>query len=211
MTETTDRTDDATPRMGRRSANDRRCIATGAALPPDQPALRFALGPSGEIVPDLRGDLPGRGAWLTPTRAALLMAVRKGSFPRAFKAPARLPEGVDAETFADRLETALKASALQKLGLARRAGSLVIGHDRVRQAKGRPLAYLTPADASPAETEKVANLLHKRDDVPHLRLPTGRAELGAAIGQDAVHLLLVEGGPSSTAFGAVILWSGFSA
>lgn len=39
-----------------------------------------------ECVPDHRGTLPGRGAYLHPAVACLDLAVRRRAFPRAFKA-----------------------------------------------------------------------------------------------------------------------------
>ncbi|MFK8849457.1 YlxR family protein [Streptomyces sp. Ac-502] len=39
----------------------------------------------GECVPDPRGTLPGRGAYLHPTRDCLDLAVRRRVFPRAFR------------------------------------------------------------------------------------------------------------------------------
>ncbi|MFH8408085.1 YlxR family protein [Streptomyces sp. NPDC018019] len=39
----------------------------------------------GECVPDPRGTLPGRGAYVHPTRVCLDLAVRRRVFPRAFR------------------------------------------------------------------------------------------------------------------------------
>ncbi|UGY93895.1 YlxR family protein [Streptomyces gobiensis] len=39
----------------------------------------------GECVPDLRGTLPGRGAYVHPSPACLDLAVRRRAFPRAFR------------------------------------------------------------------------------------------------------------------------------
>ncbi|MEU0988015.1 YlxR family protein [Streptomyces sp. NPDC005953] len=40
----------------------------------------------GECVPDDRGTLPGRGAYVHPAMDCLDLAVRRRAFPRAFKA-----------------------------------------------------------------------------------------------------------------------------
>ncbi|MGC5344592.1 YlxR family protein [Streptomyces sp. DT24] len=39
-----------------------------------------------ECVPDPRGTLPGRGAYIHPASDCLDLAVRRRAFPRAFKA-----------------------------------------------------------------------------------------------------------------------------
>ncbi|MGH6930578.1 MAG: DUF448 domain-containing protein, partial [Dongiaceae bacterium] len=57
----------------------RRCIVTRATLPKDV-LVRFVIGPSGEIVPDVWGKLPGRGLWVKSDRAALESAVAKNLF-----------------------------------------------------------------------------------------------------------------------------------
>ncbi|MFB7852868.1 MULTISPECIES: YlxR family protein [unclassified Streptomyces] len=54
-------------------------------------------------VPDPRGTLPGRGAYVHPVPACLDLAVRRRAFPRAFKAkgpfdPAALQRFVERAT-----------------------------------------------------------------------------------------------------------------
>ncbi|WP_110946233.1 YlxR family protein [Streptomyces avicenniae] len=44
-------------------------------------------------VPDLRGTLPGRGAYLHPTPTCLELAVRRRAFPRAFRTQGPLGTG----------------------------------------------------------------------------------------------------------------------
>ncbi|KOV86429.1 DNA-binding protein [Streptomyces sp. NRRL WC-3618] len=41
----------------------------------------------GECVPDHRGTLPGRGAYMHPAQACLDLAVRRRAFTRALRAP----------------------------------------------------------------------------------------------------------------------------
>ncbi|BBB00524.1 hypothetical protein RVR_10530 [Actinacidiphila reveromycinica] len=48
--------------------------------------LRVAVS-GGACVPDLRGTLPGRGAYLHPALACLDLAVRRRAFARAFRGP----------------------------------------------------------------------------------------------------------------------------
>ncbi|MFI9490454.1 YlxR family protein [Streptomyces halstedii] len=40
----------------------------------------------GDVLPDSRGTLPGRGAYVHPAPVCLDLAVRRRAFPRAFKA-----------------------------------------------------------------------------------------------------------------------------
>jgi len=41
-------------------------------------------------VPDVRGTLPGRGAYVHPASACLDLAVRRRAFPRALRVPGPL-------------------------------------------------------------------------------------------------------------------------
>jgi uncharacterized protein len=52
-------------------AHVRLCVVTRAELPSSK-LIRFVAGPDHQIVPDLAGRLPGRGVWVTATRAAVL-------------------------------------------------------------------------------------------------------------------------------------------
>ncbi|MFE6969779.1 YlxR family protein [Isoptericola sp. NPDC057653] len=50
--------------------------------------LRLALETSGReerLVADVRGCLPGRGAWIHPTSACLALAERRRAVPRALR------------------------------------------------------------------------------------------------------------------------------
>jgi predicted RNA-binding protein YlxR (DUF448 family) len=54
--------------------------------------LRLALEPSGDVsrdesrvVADVRGCLPGRGAWIHPAPACLELAERRRAVPRALR------------------------------------------------------------------------------------------------------------------------------
>ncbi|WP_405882856.1 YlxR family protein [Streptomyces sp. NBC_01136] len=44
----------------------------------------------GECVPDHRGTLPGRGAYVHPALVCFDLAVRRRAFPRALRAPGAL-------------------------------------------------------------------------------------------------------------------------
>jgi len=131
----------------------RRCIASGASKPRDA-LLRFVVDPAGTLVPDLGESLPGRGLWLSAERDALEKACARGLFARA----ARRPIAV-APDLIDEVERQLTARALEYLGLARRAGVLVAGFDKVQRALAE---------------RRVAVLIEASDGARH-----GRARLGA--------------------------------
>jgi predicted RNA-binding protein YlxR (DUF448 family) len=57
--------------------------------------IRLALGPDGEVAPDVRARAPGRGAWISVARAELDAANAKGklkaALQRAFKTCSSTP------------------------------------------------------------------------------------------------------------------------
>lgn len=114
------------------NARERRCIVTGEVLP-DTRLVRFVVGPNGAIVPDIAAKLPGRGIWVAAERSVLERAVAKGHFSRAAKAPVVVPGDLCA-----RVEALLVARLAGELGLARRAGQLVLGFDSVSRVLERP-------------------------------------------------------------------------
>lgn len=174
--------------------NDRRCIATGAALGPGDPAIRFVLSPDGTVVADLARKLPGRGAWTIASRGAVLTAAKKGLFSRAFRAKAALPQGEGADAFADRLGDDLADRALNALGLARRAGHLVIGYEKTRSAlqKGDASVYIHASDAAPDGVSRLLPLAGER--VRSVSLFPGDI-LDRALGEaNIVHLALTHAG-----------------
>lgn len=118
----------------------RTCLATGEVLPRER-LMRFVVGPDGEIVPDLAGKLPGRGLWLTPTRAALEKAIARKAFARGAKRQVK----VDAD-LADRVERQLLERAVGALGFARRGGHAVSGFAKVEERlRGRKIALVVVA------------------------------------------------------------------
>lgn len=118
----------------------RTCLATGEVLPRER-LMRFVVDPDGRIVPDIAGKLPGRGLWLTPTRAALEKAIARKAFARG----ARRQVVVDAG-LADLIERQLLERAIGALGFARRGGHAVSGFAKVEERlRSRKIALIVIA------------------------------------------------------------------
>ena len=169
----------------------RRCIASGELLPVAG-LVRFVAGPDSTIVPDIDNTLPGRGLWLTADRAMIEKAASKQMFAKA--ARRNVTVGAD---LADRVEELLRRRCLNHLGLARRAGLVAAGAQKVRAqiTTGRTAALLEAADGSRQERRSIVSMA---SHVPMVQAFTG-AELGAALGRDAVvHVALLRGGLTAT-------------
>lgn len=115
---------------------ERRDIASGEVMEPSR-MIRIAFGPDGMVVPDFARKLPGRGAWVASDRASVEQAVKTKAFARAAKAKVQIPTG-----FADQIESGLASRVLGLLGMAKRAGEIETGFDKVRgAAQGGLLAF----------------------------------------------------------------------
>ena len=134
--ETNDRLNPASPDTRQDSGKDsseRRCILSGESAPRTG-LIRLALGPDGQVAADWSERLPGRGAWITADKALFDSVAAKGrlrgALARAFKANSfTLPDDL-----ADRITATLQQRLLNRLGLEKRAGTLILGGDRVREA-----------------------------------------------------------------------------
>lgn len=103
----------------------RQCCLTRDVLP-TQELLRLCVGPEDSLVPDLKENLPGRGVWVKLSRASVDMAIEKRAFGRSLKTKVEVDPELGA--LIDRL---LAYNVLSRLGLARKAGQLVLGAGKV--------------------------------------------------------------------------------
>jgi len=157
--------------------------------------LRFVVGPSGELVPDVASDLPGRGLWLTPRRDILERAAAKRLFARAARRPVAVPPEL-----ADRVEALLAQRCCDAIGLARRAGLAVAGFEKVCEAvrAGRVAVLLSALDGAEGGRNKIRALGR---DLPLVAVLTA-AEMGAVFGRDHVVHVALGGGRLSSRLAA---------
>lgn len=167
---------------------ERKCIATGE-VQPKHGLIRFAVGPDGQIAPDLAEKLPGRGIWVSADRAALEMAAKKGLFARAAKQAVTVPEGLP-----DLLESMLAQRVIELISLARKGGGATTGYERVKDwlSKDEAEVLIQASDGSERGKSKLST--------PYGGSFIGwltASELGHAFGrQTAVHAALGAGGLS---------------
>jgi predicted RNA-binding protein YlxR (DUF448 family) len=171
------------------SGPERKCIATGEVGPTDL-MIRFVVGPNNQIVPDIRGKLPGRGIWVSADKTALENAITKKLFSRSAKAQVNVPDDLF-----DQVDQGLARRVSDILSLARKAGQAVTGYEKVKGL---------------LETERARVLLQASDGSERgkskLRSPPGKdvfigcmtaQELGLAFGRESViHGALTAGGLS---------------
>lgn len=189
---------DRGPQKG--AATERLCVVERAVKPVDD-LIRFVLGPDGEVVPDVKRNLPGRGLWVTATRAAVDLAQRRKLFAKGFRREVGLPADFGAVT-----ERALERAALDSLSIAGKAGNVVTGFSKVEAAvtKEGPLALLHASDGSEDGLRKMKALLRRNEDGENPEIPVIRAFSGAqldlALGRSNVIHAALLAGPASQGF-----------
>jgi uncharacterized protein len=176
--------------------NGRMCIVTRDRGSPDD-LLRFVAAPDGTVVPDLKRQLPGRGCWISPDRAAVDKAVAKRLFGRALKAEVTAPADLGATV--DRL---LAAQLAGMMHMARKAAQFVTGSSKVDGAVrgGNAIAVFHSRDAAADGVRKIDQArkawhlgMETDEEIPSFRL-FGDAEMEELMGQNAfIHAAALAG------------------
>lgn len=196
--------------MPPRQEPQRTCVVTRETRPPAE-LVRFAVGPDDVLVPDVEGRAEGRGAWVTLSARLVEEAVRRRHFARSLKAPVTVPEDLPALT-RQRLEQRL----LSALSMARKAGQLVTGATKVREAidHGHVVALITATDAAEdgrgkmvgalaarrrRELEELAGTGVEPPETGHFEL-LDSTQLGLALGlENVIHAALTKGAAAASA------------
>jgi predicted RNA-binding protein YlxR (DUF448 family) len=185
-----------------KSGTERMCAVTRQVQPIDE-LIRFVLSPSGEVIADLKRKLPGRGLWVSLSRATVDEAVRRGVFARSFKKPVQVSPALAADT-----ETMLVRGVAEALAMAGKARQVVSGYAKTEAAleAGEAVALIHAADGANDGIRKLdAKLaaLSRENPEKAVNLPVVRAlttdELDLALGRsNVVHAALLAGPASKT-------------
>jgi uncharacterized protein len=189
---------DAGPRKAG-PGSERFCAATGTVRPVED-MIRFVVAPDGRPVADLKRRLPGRGIWITGTRAALRTAIARKAFTRGFKR-----DVTPAPDLVETTERLLEQGALQALAVAHKARRVVAGFAKTRAALEREpvVALLRAAEAAPDGIRKLDAVRQNRAreaavDIAEVTAFTS-AQLDLALGRpNVIHAALLAGRESDT-------------
>ena len=198
---------------------ERTCILSRRTARRDD-LIRLALGPDGEVAPDVRARAPGRGAWIGVSRAELDEAQArgklKGALQRAFKTnDIKVPADLG-----DRIATALRQATLDRLGMEARSGNLINGSDRVETAarQGSVHLLLHAADAGEDGRRKLDQAWRVGSDPQilansngqGLQFPEERTILSMALGREnVVHVALTDRAAAARVLHALTRWRAF--
>jgi hypothetical protein len=156
---------------------------------------------------------PGRGAWIGVPRAELEEAQKKGklrgALARAFKGAAlTIPDDLG-----ERIESALRQAALDRLGLEARSGTLITGSEKIEVAarRGEVHLLLHAADAGADGNRKLDQAWRMGDgERQGLVIPAERPILSLALGrQNVVHIAMIDRGAAARVRHALERWRAF--
>ena len=181
----------------------RRCALTRMRLP-KQDLIRFVLAPTGEIVPDLKERLPGRGVWVTAAHDRVAEAAKRNVFAQALKTQVTVPAEL-----AERVDRLLVEGALGALALANKAGKLVFGATKVEETiiRGRVAALVHASDAAQHGCRKLDGKFRAsaRDGAQAPVRLFSADELGLASGRtNVIHAALICGGAAAKFLAAAL-------
>ncbi len=176
------------PAEAEESVAERMCIVTREVLD-EARLIRFVRGPDGAVVPDINRKLPGRGVWVSLSRARVAEAVKRQAFRRGLgevsKAEPDLP---------DQVGGLLRKAAVSYISLAKKAGEAVAGTAKVEEmvAAGRARLVIHAREAAQNGRQKIDN--QSGPGVETLGFFTSN-ELDLAFGRaNVIHAAVAKGG-----------------
>lgn len=131
----------------------RKCIVEGVTKPTSE-LLRFVMI-GNTLYPDFNKKLPGKGIYVTNNRLSLETALAKKLFNKVTRHNLKIDDD-----FVNIVENIIKTQALNSLNIARKAGALVAGFEKVKEEiKKNKVEFIIEAlDAGKDGKEKIAFL-----------------------------------------------------
>jgi predicted RNA-binding protein YlxR (DUF448 family) len=184
-----------------RSATMRMCAVTRQVRPIDE-LIRFVVSPQGEVIPDLKRKLPGRGLWVSASRQTVAEAVRRNQFSKGFKRDVRV-----APTLATDTEGLLVRGVTEALAVAAKAGQVISGFSKVEDAlEQRQVQALIHASDGAADGIRKLDAIARQNagindesrEIPVVTALTSE-QLDLALGRsNVIHAALLAGPASKT-------------
>jgi predicted RNA-binding protein YlxR (DUF448 family) len=178
---------------------ERKCILSGDRADPET-LIRLAVGPEGQVLPDIRAKAPGRGAWVGVSRAELEQAVVKGKLKGALARAFKTGDLQITENLPALIEDGLRKALMDRLGLEAKASMLLTGSEKIDVAcrKGIVALLLHASDAAADGNRKLDQAYRvgreaEGTDLSGIVLPVDRQALSMAMGRDnVVHIAVTD-------------------
>ncbi|MBP5352433.1 MAG: DUF448 domain-containing protein [Alphaproteobacteria bacterium] len=185
------------------SLETRKCILSGKTASKDE-LLRFAVLPDGRLIPDFNKKLDGRGVYLSNSKQMLIGLTQKEKplnkiLHKNVVIDADLPQMV---------ENILFQKALDAVNLARKAGDLVLGFEKVRMAitKGKAAFVIEAKDAGDDGKQKIAAMAK---EIETINVFDTAAMSNALNRENTVYLAILKGQTAEMVHQALIRYQTF--
>lgn len=176
--------------MSHRSRPLRICTGCGERKEKTE-MVRIVADPSGLLVPDLKGNLPSRGAYVCPDSRCIDKA-SAGRLKTSLKVPKGPGEG--SEELHKAVADGYRRRIISLLGQAKKSGGFISGTNLVegelRRAPGSQWLAIMARDVSKDISEKMLRSF-KSASVP-FRVFLDKSELGDALGKSPRSVVLVK-------------------
>ena len=168
----------------------RKCVYTGKILPKEQ-LLRFVLLQDGTVIPDFNKKLDGHGFYLLNSKKLLQeLSAKANPLNKILHA-----KTIMSEDLPQTIEQILYKKGLDTLNLARKAGDLVMGFEKVKDiiTKGKAAFVIEAADAGEDGKMKIASIAGNLEKFTLYDI----ADLSNALKREYTVHLAVKQGPTS--------------
>lgn len=130
---------------------ERKCVATGEIKPLDE-LLRFVKTPDSRLVPDFNRKIEGRGLYVSNSKTLLKQALAKNLFVKSIHLFLKIPAD-----FEEQVESLLCKKGLDWVNLARKAGALVTGFEKVKASivKNKAAFVIVATDVADDGSQKI--------------------------------------------------------
>jgi len=137
--------------------------------------IRIVQAPDGQLIPDVKAKLPGRGVYLCSRLSCIQKAVRKNILSRALRNKVPTSELTGLEK---KIRDALQGKLQAFLGILRKGNRIVVGRESIRKRlKKREIHLLLLAEESSGRRTD-----YEQGNIP-LRILFSRERLGRAVGK----------------------------
>lgn len=135
--------------------NPRTCIVTRDAKDAGE-LIRFVCDPADNVVPDLKGDLPGRGVWVSAKQAMVVEAMKRNLFAKGLEKKVTVSDTLDTD-----IAELMHRSVMGALAMANKAGVIVYGYSKVNDLirSGSAKLVMHAEDAAADGIRKIGSAL----------------------------------------------------
>jgi hypothetical protein len=153
------------------------CLQVG----PKAQLIRLVCGPSGQVLLDIHGKLPGRGAYLCAQRPCAEQALKRTRLQEAFRREVTL---ASIDELVGAMASVMAERALGCIRIARKAGRVVSGYTQVSRALTyEPVACLLVAEDTARDRLREYQGWCAKRQIPCRSFLT-KARLGELAGRD---------------------------